>query len=168
MSGKTFEVISTDAEGRMVLADAVFYAQEKFEPRALIDLATLTGSVRTALGDEYAGLFSRHDALAADLRAAGEIAGEDLWRLPLHPTYAVDLESPIADIRNSGGAGSMAGAGLGAFFIGNWVDERTPWAHLDIAGLAWRENEDQPTVPLGASGFGIRLLDRYVRENERN
>lgn len=166
MSGKTFEVISTDAEGRMVLADAVYYAQEKFAPRALIDLATLTGSVRTALGDEYAGLFSRHDALAEELRAAGEVANEDLWRLPLHPTYAVDLESPIADIRNSGGAGSMAGAGLGAFFIGNWVDERTPWAHLDIAGMAWRENEDQPTVPLGASGFGIRVLDRYVRTRE--
>jgi leucyl aminopeptidase len=166
MSGKTFEVISTDAEGRMVLSDAVFYAQREFGPRVLIDLATLTGAVRTALGDEYAGLFSRHDALADGLRSAGEIAGEELWRLPLHPTYAVDMESPIADIRNSAGAGSMAGAGLGAFFIGNWVDERTQWAHLDIAGVAWRENEDQPTVPLGASGFGVRLLDRYVRANE--
>ena len=166
MSGKTFEVISTDAEGRMVLSDAVFYAQQEFEPRVLVDLATLTGSVRTALGDEYAGVFSRHDVLADDLRKAGEIAGEDLWRLPLHPTYAVDMESPIADIRNSGGPGSMAGAGLGAFFIGNWVDENTQWAHLDIAGMAWRENEDLPTVPIGASGFGIRLLDRYVRTSE--
>ena len=166
MSGKTFEVISTDAEGRMVLSDAVWYAQQEFEPRVLIDLATLTGAVRTALGDEYAGLFSRHDALAGDLRTAGEVAGEDLWRLPLHPSYAVDMESPIADIRNSGGPGSIAGAGLGAFFIGNWVDESTEWAHLDIASMAWRDNEDLPTVPMGASAFGIRLLDRYVRQQE--
>lgn len=165
MSGKTFEVISTDAEGRMVLSDAIWYTQQEIEPRVLIDLATLTGSVRTALGDEYAGLFSRHDALAEDLRRAGGIAGEELWRLPLHPSYAADMESPIADIRNSGGEAG-AGAGLGAFFIGNWVEESTEWAHLDIAGMAWRDNEDLPTVPLGASGYGIRLLDRYVREHE--
>jgi leucyl aminopeptidase len=166
MSGKTFEVISTDAEGRMVLSDAVWYAQQQFKPRVVIDLATLTGSVRTALGDEYAGLFSRDDALAEALRTAGEAAGEDVWRLPLHPSYAKDLESPIADLRNSGGSGVGAGAGLGAFFIGNWVEETTPWAHLDIAGMAWREKDELPTVPEGASGFGIRLLDRFVRLDE--
>lgn len=166
MSGKTFEVISTDAEGRMVLSDAVWYAQQQFRPRVLIDLATLTGAVRTALGDEYAGLFSRDDALAEALRKAGEASGEELWRLPLHPSYAYDLESPIADLRNSGGAGVGAGAGLGAFFIGNWIEEATPWAHLDIAGMAWREEKELPTVPKGASGFGIRLLDRYVRQSE--
>jgi leucyl aminopeptidase len=87
-----------------------------------------------------------------------------VWRLPLHPSYAKDLESPIADLRNSGGSGVGAGAGLGAFFIGNWVEETTPWAHLDIAGMAWREKEGLPTVPEGASGFGIRILDRYVRQ----
>lgn len=162
MSGKTFEVMSTDAEGRMVLSDAIWYAQQEFNPRVVIDLATLTGSVRTALGDEYAGLFSRHDALAEQLIAAGAASGEDLWRLPLHPSYAKDMESPIADIRNSG-MGAGAGAGLGAHFIGQWVAEDMPWAHLDIAGMAWRLNEDLPTVPLGASGFGIRVLDRYVR-----
>jgi leucyl aminopeptidase len=164
MSGKTFEVMSTDAEGRMVLSDAVWYAQRQFRPRVVIDLATLTGSVRTALGDEYAGLFARDDALAEALRKAGEASGEDVWRLPLHPSYAKDLESPIADLRNSGGSGVGAGAGLGAFFIGNWVEETTPWAHLDIAGMAWREKEGLPTVPEGASGFGIRILDRYVRQ----
>ena len=164
MSGKTFEVMSTDAEGRMVLSDAVWYAQQQFEPRLLIDLATLTGAVRVALGDEYAGLFSRHDSLAAQLGAAGEKSGEDLWRLPLHPSYAKDLESPIADLRNSAGPGSGAGAGLGAYFIGAWVDEDMPWAHLDIAGMAWRETEGLPTSPQGASGFGVRLLDRFVRE----
>lgn len=166
MSGKTFEVMSTDAEGRMVLSDAVWYAQQQFRPRVVIDLATLTGSVRTALGDEYAGLFARDDGLAETLSRAGEAAGEELWRLPLHPSYAKDLESPIADLRNSGAAGAGAGAGLGAFFIGSWVQETTPWAHLDIAGMAWREKEALPTVPEGASGFGIRLLDRYVRQSK--
>lgn len=165
MSGKTFEVISTDAEGRMVLSDAVWYAQQEFQPRLIIDIATLTGSVRTALGDEYAGLFSRHDDLAEHLRVAGEQSGEELWRLPLHPSYAKDLESPIADLRNSAGSGAGAGAGVGAHFIGAWVDETMPWAHLDIAGMAWRESEGLPTSPPGASGFGVRLLDRFVRTN---
>jgi len=164
MSGKTFEVMSTDAEGRMVLSDAVWYAQQQFKPRLMIDLATLTGSVRTALGDEYAGLFSRHDSLAGELVLAGEKSGEDLWRLPLHPSYGKDLESPIADLRNSAGSGVGAGAGIGAYFIGAWVDETMPWAHLDIAGMAWREAEGSPTSPAGATGFGVRLLDRFVRE----
>ncbi len=165
MSGKTFEVISTDAEGRMVLTDAVWYAQQEFQPRLMIDIATLTGAVRTALGDEYAGLFSRHDDLAEQLRVAGEMSGEELWRLPLHPSYAKDLQSPIADLRNSAGPDGMAGAGVGAHFIGAWVDETTQWAHLDIAGMAWLESEGLPTSPPGATGFGVRLLDRFVRMN---
>jgi leucyl aminopeptidase len=165
LSGKTFEVISTDAEGRMVLSDAVWYAQQEFNPSLVIDLATLTGAVRTALGDEYAGLFSRHDLLAQQLAAAGELSGEHLWRLPLHASYARDLESPVADLRNSAGSEAGAGAGVGAYFIGAWVDENMPWAHLDIAGMAWRESEGLPTSPPGASGFGVRLLDRFVRAN---
>jgi leucyl aminopeptidase len=165
MSGKTFEVMSTDAEGRMVLSDAVWYAQQEFKPSVVIDLATLTGAVRTALGDEYAGLFSRHDLLAQQLAAAGELSGEHLWRLPLHASYARDLESPVADLRNSAGSEAGAGAGVGAYFIGAWVDENMPWAHLDIAGMAWRESEGLPTSPPGASGFGVRLLDRFVRAN---
>lgn len=163
MSGKTFEIMSTDAEGRMVLSDAVWYAQKQFKPRVMIDLATLTGAIIVALGDDYAGLFSRHDDLAAQLIAAGEQSGEYLWRMPLHPSYARDLESPIADIRNGAGRGTGAGAGIGAHFIGSWIEDGTPWAHLDIAGMAWREMEPLATSPAGASAFGVRVLDRYVR-----
>jgi leucyl aminopeptidase len=161
MSGKTFEIISTDAEGRMVLTDAVWYAQQQYRPKLVVDVATLTGSVVTALGDEYAGLFSRDDALAEQLRGAGERAGEEVWRLPLHPSYAKDLESPIADLRNGGGS---AGAGTGAHFIGEWIQPGMPWAHLDIAGMAWREDAGTATSPKGATAFGVRLLDRFVRD----
>jgi len=163
MSGKTFEIMSTDAEGRMVLSDAVWYAQKQFKPRVVIDLATLTGAITVALGDDYAGLFSRHDDLAAQLLTAGEQSGEFLWRMPLHPSYAKDLESPIADIRNGAGRGMGGGAGHGAHFIGSWIEDGTPWAHLDIAGMAWREVDALPTSPPGASAFGVRVLDRYVR-----
>jgi leucyl aminopeptidase len=164
MSGQTFEIMSTDAEGRMVLVDAITWAQRQLQPRLLINIATLTGSQVTALGDEYAGLFSRHDELADRLLAAGKASGEELWRLPLHPSYAKDLESPIADLRN-GGSGRGAGAGVAAFFVGSWVAPEQPWAHLDIASMAWRDDPTQPTVPPGASGFGVRLLDRFVRDN---
>ncbi|MBX3713809.1 MAG: leucyl aminopeptidase [Lysobacter sp.] len=162
MSGKTYEIMSTDAEGRMVLVDAMWFVQTRDKPRVLIDVATLTGSVSTALGDEYAGLFSRDDALADALLAAGRTSGEELWRLPLHPSYAKDLESPIADLRNGGG--SRAGAGVGAHFIGAWVQPGVAWAHLDIASMAWRDDGALPTMPTGASAFGVRLLDRYVRD----
>jgi leucyl aminopeptidase len=163
MSGKTFEIMSTDAEGRMVLSDAVWYAQKQFKPRVVIDLATLTGAITTALGDDYAGLFSRDDKLSAQLVNAGDVSGEYLWRMPLHPSYAKDLESPIADIRNSAGRAMGGGAGHGAHFIGAWIENGTPWAHLDIAGTAWREAEGLPTSPPGATAYGVRLLDRYVR-----
>ncbi len=162
MSGKTFEIMSTDAEGRMVLSDAVHYTQQQYRPKVMVDIATLTGAVVTALGDDYAGLFTRHDDLAAALTAAGEASGEEVWRLPLHPSYAKDMESPIADLRN-GGTGP--GAGNGAHFISEWVDKSMPWAHLDIAGMAWRESGGTPTSPAGATAFGVRLLDRYVRDN---
>ncbi|MFC4728289.1 leucyl aminopeptidase [Coralloluteibacterium thermophilus] len=161
-AGRTFEITSTDAEGRMVLVDALWYVQRQYRPRVVIDVATLTGAVVTALGDDYAGLFSRDDALAAQLTAAGEASGEAVWRLPLHPSYARDIQSPIADVRHSGGRG--AGAGIGAHFIGTWVDEGVSWAHLDIAGMAWFEDSIQPTVPPGATAFGVRLLDRFVRD----
>jgi leucyl aminopeptidase len=164
ITGQTFEIMSTDAEGRMVLVDAIAWAQRELKPRLLIDLATLTGSQVTALGDEYAGLFTRHDELATQLQAAGAASGEEVWRLPLHPSYAKDLESPIADLRN-GGSSSRAGAGVGAFFIGAWVAPELPWAHLDIASMAWRDDPMMPTMPLGATGFGVRLLDRFVRDH---
>lgn len=162
MSGKTVEIRSTDAEGRLVLADAVWYAQEQFNPSLLVHVATLTGSVGRALGDEYAGLFSRDDDIAARLQAVGDEAGEDLWRLPLHPNHDKQLKSPIADIKN--GDTGAPGASTGAAFIGHFVKEETPWAGLDIAGVDWRE-EALPTVPKGASGFGVRLLDKLARES---
>jgi leucyl aminopeptidase len=160
MSGKTIEIKSTDAEGRLVLADAVQYGQREYEPDVLIDVATLTGSVGRALGEYYAGLFGHDEDLLAQLLAAGETSGEALWRLPLDERYYEQNSSTIADVRN-GGSG-RAGASTGAAFIGFFVDEDQAWAHLDIAGVdqldkAW------PTVPAGYSAWGVRLLDQYIR-----
>lgn len=163
MSGKTIEVISTDAEGRLVLADAVTYAQARFKPRLLVDIATLTGAVRTALGDDYAGLFSRHDAVAQQITEAGRKSGEEVWRLPLHPDYASGIASDIADIKGSASGRAYPGAGIGAQVIGSFVTQETPWAHLDIASVAWLDSA-QPTKPRGATAFGIRLLDQVVRD----
>jgi leucyl aminopeptidase len=161
MNGKTIEILNTDAEGRLVLADAVAYAEQRYKPAVIVDVATLTGAVSTALGDEYAGLFSRNDALAEQLLVAGLASGEQLWRLPLHKNYAKDMESDIADIKNVVEGGGP-GAGLGAHFIGYFVD-RTPWAHLDIASVDL-QGKTTATVPEGLSGFGVRLLDRFARD----
>jgi leucyl aminopeptidase len=161
-NGKHIEIINTDAEGRLVLADAVAYAERRFRPAAIVDVATLTGSKVTALSDEYAGLFSRDDALAAQLSAAGQTTGEELWRLPLHPNFEKDMKSTFADIRNVVEGGSP-GASLGATFIGAFVTEATPWAHLDIAGNELADDA-RPTGPKGAVGYGVRLLDRFVRD----
>lgn len=161
-NGKSIERLNTDAEGRIVLSDATAYADSRFKPAAIVNLATLTGAVGTALGDEYAGLFSRHDGLARQIEAASKASGEPVWRLPLHPSYAKDLESPIADIRDIAEGGGAAGAGIGAHFIGFFAEPDTPWAHLDIASVAWIDR-DQPTYPRGAQGYGVRLLDALVR-----
>lgn len=161
MSGKTIEVLNTDAEGRLVLADANEYVATK-KPAAIINIATLTGSVVGALSDEYAGVFSRHDNLAASLLAAGSSTGEELWRLPLHKNHLDDMKSDIADIKNVVEGGGP-GASLGATFIGFFVDEKMPWAHLDIAGVNWEDKGDAIT-PKGASGFGVRLLDQLARD----
>ena len=161
MSGKTIEIMSTDAEGRLVLADAVHYAQQQYNPRLLVDVATLTGSVGRALGDEYAGLFTRDDDIADQLLEAGERSGEDLWRLPLHPNHTKQIASVIADVKNANTG--APGASTGAAFIGAFVTADTPWAHLDIAGVDWRF-EATPTIPNGASGYGVRLLDRLARD----
>ena len=163
MSGKTIEVINTDAEGRLILADAVWYTQSRLEPAVLIDLATLTGSVRRALGTGYAGLFSNDDQLARQLLAAGERAGEPLWRLPLGPAHNKEIASNIADIKNTGDSGG-AGASIGAAVIGTFIRPGQSWAHLDIANMAWRDS-GQATVPSGASGFGVRLLNQWVADN---
>jgi leucyl aminopeptidase len=161
MSGITVEIGSTDAEGRLVLADAVHYGQITYKPSVLIDVATLTGSVGRALGDDYAGIFGRHDELVEQLAAAGDAAGEAVWRLPLDDSHFVQIEGKFGDIVNSG-AGSP-GASLGAAFIGSFVAEEQVWAHLDIAGVDYLE-EDRPTVPAGYSGWGVRTLDEYLRQ----
>ncbi|WP_420434512.1 leucyl aminopeptidase [Hyphobacterium sp.] len=163
LSGQTIEIFSTDAEGRLILADAVRYAQDQYNPSLMIDIATLTGSIRTALGREYAGLFSRHDDVARRILDAGEEVGEILWRLPLDPSYADDIASPIADIRNTGGDG--AGAGIGAQVIASFVDEDTAWAHIDMANVGWAFSSS-PTVPEGGVGWGVRLFDAIARQEE--
>ena len=160
-SGVTIEIVNTDAEGRLVLADALWYAQEKYKPRAIIDLATLTGAIGVALGSDHAGLFSNNDELAMQLATAGLATGEKLWRLPMGPAYDKLIESRFADIKNSGGrpAGSITAAQFLARFVGD-----VPWAHLDIASVALGPPSTE-TNTSWAPGFGVALLDRYVRDN---
>jgi leucyl aminopeptidase len=162
MSGKTIEIRSTDAEGRLVLSDAVHYAQVEYSPDVLIDVATLTGSVGRAVGPHYAGLLSRHDALAAQLLDASVASGEKLWRLPLDDFYFEDIKSDIADVINGGKTG--AGASAGAAFIGTFVAEDQVWAHLDIAGVD-ATDEPLPTMPKGFTAWGVRVLDEYLRRH---
>ena len=160
-SGQTIEVLNTDAEGRLVLADVLWYCQEKFDPRFMIDLATLTGAMIVALGHEHAGVFSNDDDLAAKLLASGLSSGEKLWRLPMGPDYDKQLKSDIADMKNI--TGRPGGSITAAQFLARFINGK-PWAHLDIAGTAWF-TKDAATVPKGASGFGVRLLDRLVAEH---
>ncbi len=160
-SGQTIEVINTDAEGRLVLADVLWYCQQKFDPRFMIDLATLTGAMIVALGHEYAGFFANDDALAGQIHGAGKASGERAWRMPLDESYDRQIKSDIADMKNVGGR--PGGAITAAAFIQRFVNGKT-WAHMDIAGTAWAYS-DQPTVPKGATGYGVRLLDRMVADN---
>ena len=162
MSGQTIEVINTDAEGRLVLSDALWYTQKTFKPKFMVDLATLTGAIIVSLGTYQAGLFSNNDELAERLLAAGKASGEGLWRLPLGSRYDKDINSEIADMKNVG-KGREAGSITAAQLLERFVDD-TPWAHLDIAGMAWMKRGDDPIVPKGASGFGVRLLDRLVAD----
>jgi leucyl aminopeptidase len=162
MSGQTIEVLNTDAEGRLVLADALHYANNRFKPQFIVDLATLTGAIIIALGSEYAGLFSNNDKLSERLMASGEKIGEKLWRLPQNDTFDKMINSDIADMKNiSGGRG--AGSITAAQFLGRFIG-KTPWAHLDIAGVTWTK-KDIPTAPRGATAFGVRLLDRMVADH---
>jgi leucyl aminopeptidase len=163
MSGQTIEILNTDAEGRLVLADALWYTQDRFEPEFMIDLATLTGAIIIALGHENAGLFSNNDELADRIFAAGRDVDEGVWRFPLSKEYAKQVKSPIADLQNIGTGGRGAGSIVAAEFLQKFVND-VPWAHLDIAGMAWSK-KDKPTVPKGGTGFGVRLLDRFVRDN---
>ena len=161
-NGKTIEVLNTDAEGRLVLADALSFTEKKFKPRFMIDLATLTGAIIMALGEEYAGLFSNNDELSKRLFKVGEKVKEKVWRLPLHENYDKLINSPIADIQNinySGGAGSITAAQ----FLQRFVTNKTPWAHLDIAGMAFSKKAANLN-PGGATGFGVRLLNQLIEE----
>jgi leucyl aminopeptidase len=160
-SGQTVEVLNTDAEGRLVLADVLWYCQQKFDPACMIDLATLTGAIIISLGHEYSGLFSNNDELAQKLLAAGTGTGEKLWRMPMDEAFDKQLKSEIADMKNIGGR--PGGSITAAHFIQRFVNGK-PWAHLDIAGTAWH-GKDLPTVPKGATAFGVRLLDKLVADN---
>jgi leucyl aminopeptidase len=160
MSGQTIEVLNTDAEGRLVLADVVTYTQDRFKPKLMIDLATLTGAIIVALGKEHAGLFATDDKLAEDLLAAGKATGEKLWRMPLDRAYDKMLDSKNADIKNIGGRN--AGSITAAHFIGRFV-KGVPWAHIDVAGVAMDSVKND--INQGwASGWGVRLLDRLVAD----
>jgi leucyl aminopeptidase len=162
MSGQTIEVINTDAEGRLVLADALWYCQDRFKPQFMVDLATLTGAIIIALGNDYAGLYSNNDALAEKLLAASKSSGDPLWRMPLPSAYEKQIESMAADVKNTGGR--PGGSITAALFLQKFVNG-LPWAHLDIASTAWKKPSTIPTIPDGATGFGVRLLDRLVAEN---
>lgn len=166
MSGQTVEVLNTDAEGRLVLCDAMTWVQRTHKPAAMIDLATLTGAIIISLGHDYAGLFSNNDDLAARIGAAGKASGEPVWRLPQGKSYDKLLDSPVADIKNvqRSGPGSPAGSITAAQFLGRFVEGDTPWAHIDIAGTAWKSGADDPLCPAWATGYGVRLLDRLVAD----
>ncbi len=161
MSGQTIEVINTDAEGRLVLADAIWYTQDRFKPQLMVNLATLTGAIMIALGQIHAGLFSNNDQLSERLLAAGRASGELLWRMPLGDGYDKIINSDIADMKNVGNR--YGGSITAAQFIQRFVND-VPWAHLDIAGMAWSD-KDAPTVPKGATGYGVRLLERFVADH---
>ena len=163
MSGQTIEVLNTDAEGRLILADAVWYAQDKFDPSAVIDLATLTGAVIVALGHENAGMFSNDEDLAHAITVAGQNEGEPVWRLPLGAAYDKLIDTPNADMKNIAGK-PVAGSIVGAQFIKRFVKDGTPWAHLDIAGTAWKSGPyEDPLSPAWATGYGVRLLNRLIQ-----
>jgi leucyl aminopeptidase len=160
-SGQTVEVINTDAEGRLVLADVLWYCQDRFKPRFMVDLATLTGAIVVSLGHIHAGMFASDDKLAEQLAAAGQTTGEKVWRMPLDEAYDKLIKSEIADMKNIGGR--PGGAITAAQFLQRFTNGK-PWVHLDIAGMAW-SSKDAPCIPKGATAFGVRLLDRLVADN---
>ncbi|MEM1365968.1 MAG: leucyl aminopeptidase, partial [Pseudomonadota bacterium] len=161
LSGQTIEILNTDAEGRLVLADLLWYAEDKFKPQFMVDLATLTGAILVALGSEHAGLFSNDDDLSAQLSEAGTATGEKVWRMPLAKAYDKLIDTPNADMKNIGGR--MAGSITAAQFLQRFVRD-TPWAHLDVAGTAMNAPKNEISQSW-ASGYGVRLLDRLVADN---
>ena len=166
MSGKTIQIRSTDAEGRLVLADGLYYGDMTYNPVAMINLATLTGSARAALGGDYGALFSRHDDLANTLLGLGKKTGDPLWRMPLNANHFKAIKNNVADVMNSGPG--APGASAGAAFLGTFVRETTPWAHFDIAGIAYSDTASPTKASPGSRGFGIRLLNAYVKEHHED
>ena len=162
LSGQTVEVLNTDAEGRLVLADALTYTQRRFAPKFVIDLATLTGAIVQALGFEHAGVFSNDDQLVQRIQSAGRYTGERVWQLPLDPFYDKMIKSKIADMKNIGGGNS--GAITAAQFLLRFIEKGTAWAHLDIAGVAWQDGEQKVQIPSWGTGWGVRLLNRLVKD----
>ena len=167
MSGQTIEVINTDAEGRLVLCDALTWVQRTYNPARIVDLATLTGAIMVSLGNEHAGIFSNDDTLANGLLAAGKATGEKLWRMPIGAAYDKLIDSPIADMKNVGPRNG--GSITAAQFLQRYIEKdaggkQTPWAHLDIAGVVWADKPGA-TWDKGATGYGVRLLDKFVRDN---
>jgi len=162
MSGQTIEVINTDAEGRLVLADALWYTQDRFKPKFMIDLATLTGAMIVSLGMEYAGVFSNDDKLVDNILSAGPLVGENVWRMPLPEAYERHIDSPIADVKNMGN-GRSGGSITAALFLQRFVN-KVPWAHIDIAPTAWTKDSKVGTIPNGATGYGVRLLNQMVQD----
>jgi leucyl aminopeptidase len=161
MSGQTVEVLNTDAEGRLVLCDVLHWAQEHYDAARIVDLATLTGAMIISLGNEYGGMFANDDTLAAQLAAAGLASGDKLWRMPLGHNYDKMIDSPVADIKNVGPR--EAGSITAAQFIQRFIKSGTPWAHLDIAGMVWAAKPGH-SWDKGATGYGVRLLDQFVRD----
>ena len=162
MKGDTVEIINTDAEGRLVLADVMWYAQETFKPSGMIDLATLTGAIIIALGHDRAGVFSNSDDLTRTLLKSADAEGEGAWRMPLGPAYDALLKSRIADMKNVGGR--SAGSITAAQFLQRFVQEGTPWAHIDIAGVTMPDKPG-PLFPKGASGWGVMTLNRLISDH---
>ena len=161
-SGKSIEIFNTDAEGRLVLADILTYTEKRYKPKFIVNLATLTGAIIISLGNEYSGLFSNNDQLADRINKAGYKDNEKAWRLPLNKNFDKLIDSQIADVQNinySGGAGSITAAQ----FLQRFILNKTPWAHLDIAGMAWNKKATK-TIPMGATGYGVKLLNRLVEE----
>jgi leucyl aminopeptidase len=162
LSGQTVEVLNTDAEGRLVLADCLWYTQDRFKPKFMVDLATLTGAMIVSLGMEYAGVFTNSDELADNIGKAAPKVGENVWRMPIPDIYERHIDSPIADVKNMGN-GRAGGSITAALFLQRFTNG-TPWAHIDIAPTAWVKDSKNPTVPDGAVGWGVRTLDRMVRD----
>jgi len=163
LSGKTIEILNTDAEGRLVLADCLTHIQQQFKPSLIIDLATLTGAMMVALGHEYCGTFANDDDLWSKLAKSSDNTGEKLWRMPLDKVFKDDMVSNVADLQNLGKSGRFAGACTAAGFLEHFIEGDTPWAHMDIAGTAWRKS-DQPTIPKYGSGFGVQVLSDFISE----